>query len=197
MKTIGNFLFKYRSYTPLPFLLLMILFMNPTLTSMLAGFLLVLSGEIIRILSVSYAGSETRTTSGVGGSNLVTHGPYSVIRNPLYAGNILIYSGFGIMSNSLFPYLQLAGVLYFSLQYYAIILNEENYLRNNFKEEYRIYEAHVMRFFPFPKSLPSNARSNLKFNLKSGLISEKRSLQSCFLTLAIIFYFFISGVKIF
>ena len=103
----------------------MLAFMKPTLSSIVAGFLIALTGELIRIWSVSFAGSETRTTSGVGGTYLVTQGPYSVVRNPLYIGNILLYVGIGIMSMSLFPYLQLFALCFFIFQYYCIILAEE------------------------------------------------------------------------
>lgn len=164
---------------------------------MLYGFIIALAGELIRLLSVSYAGSETRTTTGVGGSNLVTQGPYSIIRNPLYAGNILIYTGFGIMSYSLFPYLQIAGLFYFAIQYYAIILNEEEHLRGKFSDKYPVYESHVKRFFPFPKSLPSEVRSNLQFNIKEGFRSEMRSLQAFMITLIIIIFFYVTGFRIF
>ena len=103
-------LFKYRSYTPIPFLLVMLVFARPTGSSMIVGFLLALLGESIRFWGVSYAGSETRTTGAVGGTQLVTSGPYSHVRNPLYLGNILLYVGIGIMSNALMPYLPLVAL---------------------------------------------------------------------------------------
>lgn len=191
MKNLGNILFKYRSYTPLPFVFLMILFMNPTLLTIIAGFLILLIGESIRIWSVSYAGSETRTTSGVGGSNLVTQGPYAIIRNPLYWGNIMMYAGIGIMSNALFPILLIVAVVYFTFQYYLIIFNEEGYLRITYKENFETYCSLVHRFFPFPKSLPVEIKSNLKFDLKEGLKSEKRSIQAAIIISIIILLKFI------
>ena len=191
MKNLGNILFKYRSYTPLPFVFLMILFMNPTLLTIIAGFLILLIGESIRIWSVSYAGSETRTTSGVGGSNLVTQGPYAIIRNPLYWGNIMMYAGIGIMSNALFPILLIVAVVYFTFQYYLIIFNEEGYLRITYKENFETYCSHVHRFFPFPKSLPVEIKSNLIFDLKEGLKSEKRSIQAAIIISIIILLKFI------
>lgn len=178
MKQLGKILFKYRSYTPMPFVFAMILFMEPTLYSILSGIIIVIIGEVIRVWSVGYAGSETRTTSGVGGSNLVTQGPYSFIRNPLYWGNIMIYSGVGIMSNALFPYLLTAAFLYFVFQYYLIIINEEEYLRQTYKDDFDKYCKHVNRFLPLAKKLPDRIKSNLIFDLKEGLKSEKRSLQA-------------------
>lgn len=193
MNQLGNILFKYRSYTPLPFVFLMILFMNPSLSTLITGFIILLIGEYIRIWSVSYAGSETRTTSGVGGSNLVTQGPYSIIRNPLYLGNIMMYAGIGIMSNALFPFLLVIAVIYFTFQYYLIIFNEEGYLRIAYKENFEVYCNHVHRFLPFPKTLPIEIKSNLKFDLIEGLKSEKRSIQAAVIISIIIllkFYFF-------
>ncbi len=178
MKKIGKILFKYRSYTPLPFVFAMILFMQPTLLSMVLGFIVAALGEAVRVWSVGYAGSETRTTSGVGGSNLVTQGPYAIIRNPLYWGNIMIYAGVGIMSNALFPWLVIIAFLYFVFQYYAIILNEEEYLRNTYKDEFETYCSHVKRFLPLPKELPESAKSKLQFELSEGFRSERRSLQA-------------------
>lgn len=163
---------------------------------MIIGFAIALIGELIRLLSVSYAGSETRTTTGVGGSNLVTQGPYSIIRNPLYAGNILIYTGLGIMSFSLFPYLQIAGLLYFVIQYYAIILNEEEHLREKFSDKYPVYELHVHRFLPIPKKLPAEIKSNLVFDIKSGLRSESRSIQAFLITFLVILFFYVTGFRI-
>lgn len=191
MKKLGNILFKYRSYTPLPFVFLMILFMNPTPVTMVAGFLILLIGESIRVWSVSYAGSETRTTTGVGGSNLVTQGPYAIIRNPLYWGNIMMYAGIGIMSNALFPFLLIIALVYFTFQYYLIIFNEEGYLRITYKENFDTYCSHVYRFFPFPKTLPVAIKSKLIFDLKEGLKSEKRSIQAAVIISIIVLLKFI------
>ncbi|MBK8983981.1 MAG: isoprenylcysteine carboxylmethyltransferase family protein [Ignavibacteria bacterium] len=191
MKELGSIFFRYRSYIPLPFVFLMLIFMKPTLTSILIGFAIALSGELIRIWSVSYAGSETRTTSGVGGTNLVTQGPYSVIRNPLYAGNILIYIGIGIMSNALFPYLQIFAFLFFFFQYHCIVLAEEEFLQNKFTKVYSDYKSTVGRFIPNFNKLPDHIKSGLELNIKNGLRSEKRSLQAFLITSSIIITYYL------
>ncbi len=136
MRELGRIFFKYRSYIPVPFVLMMLILMRPTLISIILGFIIALSGELIRIWAVSFAGSETRTTSGVGGTYLVTQGPYLIVRNPLYIGNILLYVGIGIMSYALFPYLQIFAFLFFLFQYYCIILAEEDYLQNKFTNKF-------------------------------------------------------------
>ena len=88
MNDIATKIFKYRSYTPIPFVILMLIFENATITSLLIGFVIALFGELIRLWGVSWAGSETRTTGGVGGTYLVISGPFAHVRNPLYVGNI-------------------------------------------------------------------------------------------------------------
>ncbi len=193
---LGNLFFKYRSYTPLPFVLLMIMFINPTAKSIVSGFLVALIGELIRLWAVSYAGSETRTTSGAGGTYLVTQGPYGIVRNPLYIGNVIIYVGMGIMANSLFPYLQIFAVIYFLFQYYCIILTEESFLRSKFAATYNKYFKSVGRLFPSFKELPSDIRSTLPFNINAGLKSENRTLQSFSITIIIILIFYFTGLRI-
>lgn len=174
---LGQFFFKYRSYTPLPFLIPMFLYGRPTLLTLIAGLAVALLGELIRLWGVSYAGGETRTRK-VGASNLVTQGPFSYIRNPLYFGNILIYFGISVMANSLFPYLQIFALLYFYMQYYYIVTDEEEpFLKSSFKEKYDDYCNSVSRFLP-GSSYDQSKQSKVKFDLKAGYKSEKRTLQA-------------------
>ena len=169
----------------------MLIFMKPTFLSIIIGFTIALSGELIRIWSVGFAGSETRTTSGVGGTYLVTQGPYSIVRNPLYVGNILIYNGIGIMSYALFPYLQIFGLLFFTFQYYCIILAEEDFLAGKFAEIFSQYKKSVNRFIPWKNSIPENVLSKLDFKLSEGIRSERRSLQAFIITSSIIIIYYI------
>lgn len=178
MKTLATKLFKYRSYTPLPFLVVMFIFFNASGTSLITGFLVAAAGEFIRLCAVSLAGSETRTTSGVGGSKLVISGPYAFLRNPLYAGNILMYVGIGIMSFALFPFLQITALLFFLFQYYLIVKEEEEFLMKKFGSDYNDYLKNVPSIFPrFTKYVNKNiAQPSADF--RKGLKSETRSLQA-------------------
>jgi len=169
----------------------MLVFMKPTLLSIIVGYLIALSGELIRIWSVSFAGSETRTTSGVGGTYLVTQGPYSIVRNPLYLGNIMLYVGIGIMSYALFPWLQIFALIFFIFQYYCIILAEEDFLQSKFSQKFTEYKNSVSRFLPWKNDLPENIRSDLKINVSEGLKSERRSLQAFIITSSIIIVYYI------
>ncbi|MGC8596005.1 MAG: methyltransferase family protein [Candidatus Kryptoniota bacterium] len=166
-------LFSYRSYTPVPFLIVMLIYARPTALTMTIGFVAALVGEAVRFWGVSYAGSETRTTGTVGGSKLVVTGPYAYMRNPLYAGNIILYTGIGIMSNALVPYLQLIALAYFAFQYRAIVSLEEGYLGQTFPE-WNEYAQHVPRFFPILRKYVSNQHLNPDF--KKALRSERSSI---------------------
>ena len=174
---ISKKIFNYRSYTPIPFLILMVIFAEPTVASLVVGFAMALFGEYLRFWGVSWAGSETRTTGGVGGTYLIISGPFAYVRNPLYVGNILLYVGIGIMSMALFPYLQIAALIFFSLQYHFIVLEEEGYLIDVFSD-FDEYCKQVTRFFPRLTPYKNSTVEQPPFSIKAGLRSEQRSLQA-------------------
>jgi protein-S-isoprenylcysteine O-methyltransferase Ste14 len=178
MKNISSALFKYRSYTPIPFLVLMLIFQNSNVWSLIIGFVISLIGELIRFWGVSWTGSETRTTGTAGGTFLIINGPFAYVRNPLYIGNILIYVGLGIMSFALFPFLQIAAIVFFSWQYYLIVKGEEKYLINRFPDVFKEYLENVPAFFPRLTPYKNSAVKNPQYNPKAGFKSESRSLQA-------------------
>lgn len=178
MKDFSSLLFKYRSYTPIPFLVLMLIFQEFSIWTIIIGFLIALLGELIRFWGVSWAGSETRTTGSVGGTFLIISGPFAYVRNPLYVGNILIYLGLGIMSFAWFPYLQIVAIFFFLLQYYLIVKEEEGYLKERFQEEYKIYCENVPPFFPRLTPYKNKSITQPPFSAAAGLRSETRSLQA-------------------
>lgn len=193
MKKLAELFFRYRSYTPIPFLILMIIFENASVTSLIVGFIIALIGESIRLWGVSWAGSETRTTGKVGGTYLIISGPFAYVRNPLYVGNILIYLGLGIMSFALFPYLQILALIFFVFQYYLIVKAEEEYLFNTFGEQYKKYFENVPRFFPRFTPHRDKSVEQPPFKINEGLKSERRTLQALFAVsiLILIKYFLI------
>lgn len=183
--TLNQILFRYRSYTPLPFLAVMLVFARPTPAGMAAGGALALLGECLRAWGVMYAGSETRTTGGVGASRLVTSGPFAFVRNPLYVGNILLYTGIGVMSGALAPWLQLCGVAYFAFQYVMIVREEERWLHATFGDEYRAYAAAVPRF-RF-RLTPWRGGQATGPDWRAGFRSELRTLQAFLFVIVLLF----------
>lgn len=185
MSLLAKRFFNYRSYTPIPFLILMLVFENANITTLIIGFVIAFCGELIRLWGVSWAGSETRTTGGVGGTYLVISGPFAYVRNPLYVGNILMYFGLGIMSYALFPFLQIVALLFFVLQYHLIVKEEEAFLEKKFTSSYQNYLQNVPRFFPRFTPYTVDGVEQPTFKLNMGLKSETRTLQA-FVTVALL-----------
>ena len=192
MSRLASKFFNYRSYTPIPFVIVMLIFAYPNIWSLISGFIVALTGEFLRLWGVSWAGSETRTTGRVGGSFLIVSGPFAHLRNPLYLGNILMYTGLGIMSFALFPWLQIAGLLFFSVQYYLIVKEEEKYLEQTFGKEYEAYVSNVPRFLPRFSKYRAGDIEQPSYEIKKGLSSERRSLQAfSIVTITIILIWFL------
>jgi len=79
-------------------------------------------------------------------SRLSVEGPYSLSRNPLYVGNFFLGLGFVVAAWRwwLIPaYL----FIFFGL-YRHTIANEESFLEDRFKEQWRSYERSVPRYIP-------------------------------------------------
>ncbi len=153
-------------------------FAAPTLASLLAGFAIVAIGESLRFWGVSIAGSETRTTGRVGGTFLITNGPFAHTRNPLYLGNMFMYAGVGVMSMAFFPWLIIIALAWFYLQYFLIVTQEEEYLAGRFGAEYDEYCRHVRRFWPRWRPYRSSSPPPKRVNPAEGFASERRTLQA-------------------
>lgn len=187
---IRQTIFANRSYTPIPFIILLLIFARPTFVSILLGLCLAVVGETIRFWGVSIAGSETRTTGPVGATNLITQGPFAYVRNPLYVGNMLMYLGTGIMANALMPFLLIIALAFFGFQYALIVGKEEEYLRGAFGEEYERYTRHVPRFVPRLTPYAGQHSFHRAPDLSRALLSERRTLQAFGgITLAIVLLF--------
>ncbi len=175
---IGNFLFKYRSFTPLPFILLVFIIFRPgdwgerNVLVNITGLLVSLVGELIRILSVGFAFSGTSgRESFLRADNLNVSGIYSLLRNPLYFGNFLIFTGIVIVFSN--PFALVLFSLFLIMQYYFVVLAEENYLRAKYGDAYETYCKRVNRIIPTFKGFRSNENP---FNPKKVLFKENDSL---------------------
>jgi protein-S-isoprenylcysteine O-methyltransferase Ste14 len=186
MKPLRQKLFTLRSYTPIPFLLVMIIFAHPTVMTMTVGVVLVALGESMRFWGVAYAGSLTRVTGSVGAPEVIVAGPFAYVRNPLYVGNILTYIGVGVMSNAMFPWLICAAAAYFAFQYFQIVLAEEEFLLNEFGAEYVEYIKNVPRFFPRISSYTHSSQAHQQARWHEAVQSERRTFQALGLVLLVL-----------
>ena len=179
-------IFSLRSYTPIPFLLAMVAFAQPTAVTMAIGFVVAGCGEVIRFWGVAYAGSLTRVTGSVGAPEVIVAGPFARVRNPLYVGNVLMYIGIGIMSNALYPWLLLAALAWFSFQYSQIVTAEEEFLEKEFGAVYLEYKRNVPRFIPHLSVYVNAAQSKQLSNWKEAIHSERRTFQALSLVLLVL-----------
>jgi protein-S-isoprenylcysteine O-methyltransferase Ste14 len=188
-------MFEIRGYTPIPFIVLMLVYARPTALSLVVGLCLALAGEAIRFWGVAVAGTETRTTGPVGGTHLFIDGPFAYVRNPLYVGNMMMYVGVGIMSNALMPYLVILAYGFFVVQYTMIVTKEEEYLQRAFGKEYERYVQNVPRFIPRLTPYAGQHSFHREPDVSRGLQSERRTLQAfAALTIAnVVFYFLRQG----
>jgi protein-S-isoprenylcysteine O-methyltransferase Ste14 len=174
---LGNFLFRNRNgIFPIFYLMLFVpsreVFTNPV-TAMIIGFSVTIIGQLIRIITIGLVyiirgGKDRRVYA----EDLVTTGIFSHCRNPLYVGNILILVGLGIASNSLLFMAVFTPLFLFFWQ--AIVLAEENYLRDKFGEQYNDYCKRVNRWLINPNGLGATLGS-MEFKWKRVIIREYNS----------------------
>jgi protein-S-isoprenylcysteine O-methyltransferase Ste14 len=154
---------------------------------MLIGFILIVIGESLRMWAVRYAGGVTRTTK-VGAPSLCTSGPYSYTRNPLYIGNMIIYSGFVFVAGSLnILSMLIITWVFFIIQYYLIINLEQNTLIDIFGKEYKNYMNNVPILFPRLSSW-KNKDKYVPIKFSKTIKTEKRTLQNIILLMLIIYF---------
>ncbi|MCK4576688.1 isoprenylcysteine carboxylmethyltransferase family protein [candidate division WOR-3 bacterium] len=167
---VGKFFYKYRSLTPVPLVIVLLIFLKPSLVTIIVGFFVTICGEILRFTSVGYTGLTTRSKN-VQSDILVTNGPYGFIRNPIYLGNFFISLGIVISANVFFPWFIVLYIIVFAVQYFFIIRFEEKFLREKFGDRYLQYIKNVPSFFVNLK--PYRKGKSVKPNFKWALRSEK------------------------
>ena len=190
MISIGTFLFKYRNYLfPAYILALFLVFMPPssepgTGLMRIVAVILALAGLGVRAVVIGYAYIKRGgVNKKVYADDLVTEGMFSICRNPLYVGNMLIYAGEFLMFGNLAVFV--IGVLSFWFIYECIIATEENYLRNKFGERYDAYCKNVPRWAMLLGRF-SEAKKGMKFNIKRVFQKDYSTMLSTIAVLAAI-----------
>ena len=146
---IGGWLFHRRTVIPLPLVLAILLtpegLANGSAGAVVAGVVLVGAGELIRLWGVRHIGAISRTRSDRLGP-LVASGPFALIRNPLYVGNVALWVGFALSGRLIWLAPVFFAVLAF--EYHAIVRWEEHLLEERLGDRYRAYAARVPRWAP-------------------------------------------------
>jgi protein-S-isoprenylcysteine O-methyltransferase Ste14 len=174
---IRDFFFRNRGYTPIPLAIIILTFASLKIELLPIGVILVVTGELLRLNGVRYAGGETRTLK-VGASALCSSGPFAYLRNPLYLGNVIIYAGMVLIAGGEFVWILLPVTLtFFFLEYGLIISLEEETLRKKFNEDYGEYLSMVPRLIPRVTPWKGGSET-VPMTIEKTLRTEKRTLQT-------------------
>lgn len=184
---MGKFLFKYRSFLPIPYFLFLLIVMEFDWLNFLIGSFIVLLGLLIRFFSQGFAGYWMRS-SEVEAYYMLDEGVYSIMRNPLYLGNFFIGFGFTLASNSFLIFLLPIYSFVFFVYYYLIVREEESYLEKKFGERFIRYRKNTPAFFPNFRKWKSG-----QFLIRNALRME----LSTYLTVGFIFILFLVRVFLF
>jgi protein-S-isoprenylcysteine O-methyltransferase Ste14 len=120
---------------------------QPYPLSVVAGGLLALAGEALRVWASGHIEKTER---------LATGGPYALTRNPLYVGSLLV--GLGVAAAAASAWAAVVALVYFAVFYPAVMREEASFLRARFGEEYDRWAAAVPMFLP--KILPAGPRAS-------------------------------------
>jgi protein-S-isoprenylcysteine O-methyltransferase Ste14 len=109
-----------------------------------AGFLILAFGIMLRLWGIRNIGGKAHTRHGKRLQKLITAGPFSITRNPLYAANIIIISAYAVIA--CVPWMAPATALVTFLMYHLIVHREEYLLVQSFGDEYVSYKHEVPRW---------------------------------------------------
>lgn len=127
---------------------------------------LVAAAWALRVWGSSYLTSATVWSANSRTGSLVTGGPFSYTRNPLYLGNVLMALGIGAFAPA-------AGWVFINLAQMAFIVMlihwEERGMRERYGDAFSAYCAYVPQFFP---RLTRGAVSHLRPLLQEGFRAE-------------------------
>lgn len=141
------FLFRRRTFFLLAGAAALVIWSAPKPWLFVAGCLVALAGEGIRIWAAGTIHKAQEVTSS---------GPYALVRHPLYVGSFLIAIGYFLMSGRWQAFA--VGVPLFLVLHWAAVMIEERMLLALFGDEYTVYSRAVPRLFPRWRSIPSQPR---------------------------------------
>jgi protein-S-isoprenylcysteine O-methyltransferase Ste14 len=146
------------------------------------GFVLVVFGSFGRIWSSLYIeGHKTK--------NLITAGPFSMVRNPLYFFSLIMLLGFSLALKSI--YLPLSLLLIFVIFHIPTIANEEKKLQNIHGEKFEDYVRSTPRLIPniFKYKKPEiGEKVSVKISRINGVLIEIMGYLFIYTVIDIIYF---------
>jgi protein-S-isoprenylcysteine O-methyltransferase Ste14 len=193
MSHSGAWLFRWRSYLPLVFLALLLLTMEHfeywgdshllDLRWEAVCIAVSMAGLALRAYTVgpAAAGTSGRVTRAQEARTLNVTGSYSVVRNPLYLGNFLMWLGIAMFTHRWETVLIF--VLAFWLYYERIVVAEESFLDRRFGEQFRRWAAVTPAFVP---RLAAFRRPELPFSWRLVLRREHSGFFAVFAAMSLL-----------
>ena len=190
IESLGNWLFRRRSYAPL--VLFPVLFYgftpygrSPGSAALAENWELVclavgLFGLAIRCLAVGYAaqGTSGRSTRCPRADDLNTTGMYSLIRHPLYVGNYFMWLSAAMLPGSI-PIAIFVSIAFW-LYYAPIMFAEEAFLTRTFGTRYTEWAGRTPAIIP---TRISWVRPSRPFAVRSVFKRERSGVAGLLLTL--------------
>lgn len=190
----GDFIFKYRNRLFPVILLGMFIGFEPAHTYAghadwvrikdWAAIALTLSGLALRGAVIGFAYIKRGgVNKKVFADKLVSTGFFGMCRNPLYVGNMLIYSGVFLLHGN--PYVVVLGICSYFIIYQAIIAAEEYFLRGKFGDEYVKYCKTVPRWgFKFAQW--GSATKGMTFNIRRVILKDYTTMANVIVVLLLL-----------
>lgn len=182
---LRRFFFRHRGVAPVPLIAASLVLARPSRSGWFTGLAVMLIGEGVRLWGAAVIGPGYRITSAAAGERLITEGPFAHVRNPLYCGNFLLWSGFLIAARPWMPWMALILVLFFFFQYNRIVGLEEEYLTKKFGSAYEAYSSAVARWIPRLRPYRGGGAGGADWG--QALRSERNTFQAMAAVLLLVF----------
>jgi protein-S-isoprenylcysteine O-methyltransferase Ste14 len=104
---------------------------------------------------------------------LVSRGPYALVRHPIYTGLLVALTGTALYDGR---WRALLGVALFTIGFWLKARSEENLLEGEFGDDYRTYRARTPMLIPNPRVVTSAVRRS-PLRPGSYLASEQKGLR--------------------
>ncbi len=196
LRSQGDFLFKYRSYLPVVFIVpalyvyiqhqfyLQSIGQVPSELYEICCVVVSLFGLLIRVITIGFSADNTsgrNTKVGQVADSVNTTGMYSICRHPLYVGNFFMWLGIaGFTQNVWFL---VAFTFMYWIYYERIMFAEEEFLISKYGDEYLNWSKRVPAFIP---KLGNWEKSINKFSWIKVIRQEKTGILNLFLTIIMV-----------
>lgn len=173
MEKFKKYFERYRAFIGIISLFIVLFFAKPDAKSIAIGFFFIMLGTFFRAWASGFINKN---------SELATNGPYALSRNPLYFGNFILGVGIAIAANHLYCYIIVS--LYYLIFFPALMVMENNRMKQKFGQKYDSWSKGLNSFFPGIKKT-SFRGFNISYYMKNK--EYKVIYFSLFIVIALIF----------